>query len=97
MLDAVGADAGLAAVPALRDRGTLVTLSTSAVPALQEAAAGRVRVAGILVEPDRVGLQELAAMGVKPHVEATFPLEEAARAHELGEQGRTRGKMVLTI
>ena len=53
VLDAVGGDAGLAAVPALRDGGTLVTLSTSAVPALQEAAAGRVRVAGILVEPDR--------------------------------------------
>ena len=97
VLDAVGGDAGLAAVPALGDGGTLVTLTTSAVPALQEAAAGRVRVAGILVEPDRLGLNDLAAIGLKPHVDATFPLEEAARAHELGEQGRTRGKIVLTI
>jgi NADPH:quinone reductase-like Zn-dependent oxidoreductase len=64
---------------------------------LQEAAAGRVRVAGILVEPDRLGLEGLAAIGLKPHVDATFPLEDAARAHELGEQGRTRGKIVLTI
>ena len=64
---------------------------------MQEAAAGRVRVAGILVEPDRLGLNDLAAIGLKPHVDATFPLEEAARAHELGEQGRTRGKIVLTI
>ena len=55
------------------------------------------RVAGILVEPDRLGLKDLAAIGLKPHVDATFPLEEAARAHELGEQGRTRGKIVLTI
>ena len=97
VLDAVGGEAGLPAVPALRKGGTLVTLSTSAVPALEESAAGRVRVAGILVEPDRLGLDDLAAIGLKPHVDATFPLEDAARAHELGEQGRTRGKIVLTI
>jgi NADPH:quinone reductase-like Zn-dependent oxidoreductase len=42
------------------------------------------------------GLTELLAAGVRPHVEATFPLEQAAQAHELGEQGRTRGKIVLT-
>jgi NADPH:quinone reductase-like Zn-dependent oxidoreductase len=97
VLDTVGGQAGLAALPAIRDGGTLVTLSSSAVPALQEAAAGRVRVAGILVEPDRAGMEALAALGLKPHVERTFPLEEAARAHELGEQGRTRGKIVLTV
>ena len=27
----------------------------------------------------------------------TFPLEEAARAHQAGETGRTQGKLVLTI
>jgi NADPH:quinone reductase-like Zn-dependent oxidoreductase len=97
VLDTVGGQAGLAALPAIGDGGTLVTLSSSAVPALQEAAAGRVRVAGILVEPDRAGMEALAALGLKPHVEQTFPLEEAARAHELGEQGRTRGKIVLTV
>jgi NADPH:quinone reductase-like Zn-dependent oxidoreductase len=42
-------------------------------------------------------MQVLAAMELKPHVERTFPLEEAARAHELGERGRTRGKIVLTL
>jgi NADPH:quinone reductase-like Zn-dependent oxidoreductase len=97
VLDAVGGETGLAALPSLREGGMLVTLSSSSVPALEEAAAGRVRVEGILVEPDRLGLEALAALGVKPHVEATFPLEEAARAHELGEQGRTRGKIVLTV
>jgi NADPH:quinone reductase-like Zn-dependent oxidoreductase len=55
---------------------------------------------GILVEPDRAGLEaiaELAAAGaLRPHVSHTFPLAEAARAHELGETGRTQGKLVLT-
>jgi NADPH:quinone reductase-like Zn-dependent oxidoreductase len=97
VLDAVGGEAGVAALPAMRDGGLLVTLSGSAVAPLHEAAAGRVRIAGILVEPDRLGLEGLAALGVRPHVEATFPLVEAGAAHSLGEQGRTRGKIVLTV
>jgi NADPH:quinone reductase-like Zn-dependent oxidoreductase len=97
VLDAVGGDVGQAALPALRDVGVLVTVAGSSVPGLLEAAAGRVRIAGILVEPDRAGMEALASLALRPHVEATFPLEQAAAAHELGEQGRTRGKLVLTL
>jgi len=97
VLDAVGGEAGLGAMPAIRDGGVLVTVSGSAVPGLREAAAGRVRIEGILVEPDRVGMEALAAMGLRPHVEATFPLERAGEAHRLSEQGRTCGKLVLRV
>jgi NADPH:quinone reductase-like Zn-dependent oxidoreductase len=97
VLDAVGGDVGLGAVPAIRDGGVIITVSRSSVAALSEAAADRVRVAGILVEPDRGGLEGLVALGVRPHVEATFPLADAGAAHSLGEQGRTRGKIVLTV
>jgi NADPH:quinone reductase-like Zn-dependent oxidoreductase len=97
VLDAVGGEVGLGALPAMRDGGVLVTVSGTAVPGLREAAGGRVRVEGILVEPDRVGMEELARLRLRPHVEATFPLEEAAEAHRLGELGRTRGKIVLSV
>jgi NADPH:quinone reductase-like Zn-dependent oxidoreductase len=97
VLDAVGGDAGVGAVAALRDGGMLVTVSGSSVAGLREAAADRIRIEGILVEPDRVGMNGLAAAGLRPHVQATFPLEHAAEAHRLGEQGRTRGKIVLTV
>ncbi len=101
ILDAVGGDVGVGALPALRDGGVLVTVSGSSVAGLREAAAGRVRVAGILVEPDRVGMQALASLAaegkLRPHVQETFPLEEAGAAHALGETGRTRGKLVLTV
>ena len=44
--------------------------------------ADRVRVTGILVEPDRAGLEALAGLveagPLRAHVERTFPLEEAA-------------------
>ena len=97
VLDAVGGDVGLGALPALRDGSMLVTVSGSSVSGLRAAAAGRVRVEGILVEPDRVGMEALASLGLRPHVERTFPLEEAGAAHAHGELGRTRGKLVLTV
>jgi NADPH:quinone reductase-like Zn-dependent oxidoreductase len=34
---------------------------------------------------------------LRPAIAETFPLADAARAHELGEQGRTRGKLVLVV
>jgi NADPH:quinone reductase-like Zn-dependent oxidoreductase len=101
VLDAVGGDVGLGALPALRDGGVLVTVSGSSVAALRQAAAGRVRIEAILVEPDRLGMDQLASLTrdgkLRPHVERTFPLEEAGAAHTQGEQGRTRGKLVLTV
>ena len=43
-------------------------------------------------------LAELAATGaLRATSPQTFPLEQAARAHELGETGRTQGKLVLTV
>ncbi|WP_338257375.1 zinc-binding dehydrogenase [Dictyobacter halimunensis] len=34
---------------------------------------------------------------VKTHLEAIFPLKEAAQAHQLVEGGRVRGKVVLSL
>jgi NADPH:quinone reductase-like Zn-dependent oxidoreductase len=101
VLDAVGGEAGVSALPALRDGGLLVTLSGASAAALRDAGGDRVRVGGILVEPDRCGLEELTALvergALRPHVERTFPLAQAAAAHELGETGRTTGKLVLVV
>jgi NADPH:quinone reductase-like Zn-dependent oxidoreductase len=101
VLDAVGGDSGVGAVSAIREGGVLVTVSGSAVAGLREAAAGRSRVEGILVEPDRAGMEALASLAaegkLRPHVERTFPLADAAEAHRLGEQGRTPGKLVLAV
>jgi NADPH:quinone reductase-like Zn-dependent oxidoreductase len=100
VLDLVGGTSGLDALPALRDGGLFVAIpSSSGLDALRTAAADRVRVTGILVEPDRAGLEALAGLveagELRVHVERTFPLAEAARAHELGEAGHVMGKLVL--
>jgi NADPH:quinone reductase-like Zn-dependent oxidoreductase len=100
VLDLVGGEAAEDALPTLRDGGTLVTVTGDA-GRLRELAAGRIRVAGLLVEPDRAGMEALAALAadgvLRPHVSAAFDLADAARAHEAMETGRTLGKLVLTI
>jgi NADPH:quinone reductase-like Zn-dependent oxidoreductase len=102
VVDLVGPEAAAGALPTLRDGGMLVTAASgSGLTPLVDAAAGRVTVVGILVEPDRAGLESLAALvadgALRPHVGGTFPLADAARAHERGELGRTQGKLVLTV
>jgi NADPH:quinone reductase-like Zn-dependent oxidoreductase len=55
----------------------------------------------MLVEPDHLGLREITALvesgRLKPVVDTVLPLSEAAKAHSVGEQGRTTGKIVLTV
>ncbi|MFD9225617.1 NADP-dependent oxidoreductase [Streptomyces sp. NPDC060064] len=47
---------------------------------------------------DLTALAELAEQGViTVHVDRTFPLEQTAEAHALNAQGRTRGKIVVTV
>jgi NADPH:quinone reductase-like Zn-dependent oxidoreductase len=101
VLDAVGGDTAASALRAVREGGIVVTLSGAAAGPLRDLAGDRVRVVTILVEPDRLGMEaiaELAGVGsLRPHISQTFPLEQAGRAHELGETGRTQGKLVLTV
>lgn len=53
------------------------------------------------VRPDSAGLTELARLAdegkLTVHVAHELPLAEAARAWELSQEGRTRGKIVLTV
>ena len=55
----------------------------------------------VFVRPDANDLSTLASLAddgrVDVAVARTFPLEEAAEAHRMIEQGRTQGKIVLEI
>ncbi|WP_404827798.1 NADP-dependent oxidoreductase [Conexibacter stalactiti] len=104
VLDTRGGDYAARSLDVLRDGGTLVSINNPGEPGAEVAAAAAAR--GIatgftLVEPDRHGLLELARLveagRLRPAIAATFALAEAGRAHQLGEQGRTAGKIVLTV
>jgi NADPH:quinone reductase-like Zn-dependent oxidoreductase len=101
VLDAAGGY-GDASISTLKPNGLFVTIVERADTALKARieAAGR-RFAGVTVEPDGTGLEHLAALAeagsLRPHLEHTIPFEHAAKAHELIESGRTRGKIALTM
>ncbi|MFF7456061.1 NADP-dependent oxidoreductase [Kitasatospora sp. NPDC008115] len=93
---------GTASLEVLPAGGVLVSIMEhwNTELAAEVEAAGR-RFAGVMVEPDYASLEAIARLVdeglLRPHVAETFPLEEAAKAHELIATGRTQGKIVLTV
>ncbi|MGW7246126.1 NADP-dependent oxidoreductase [Streptomyces decoyicus] len=102
VLDTISGDYGARSLRTLRPGGTLVSILPldDTFPAAQ-AREARVRAGFLLVEPDRAGLQAVAGLvdsgKLRVAVDTVVPLEEAAKAHTLGETGRTTGKIVLTV
>ncbi|MFG1614137.1 NADP-dependent oxidoreductase [Nonomuraea wenchangensis] len=103
VLESVGGDYGPRSLRTLRPGGTMISLALSRMePGLHERAAGLgIRSEAMLVEPDHAALRAIAALAaagrLRVSVAAVLPLEEAAKAHEMGETGRTTGKIVLTV
>jgi NADPH:quinone reductase-like Zn-dependent oxidoreductase len=96
--DLFGGEAREQAFAALRPGGRLVSVARPP----PEPREGHHEVSYIFVRPSGYDLGEhitpLVAEGsLRPHVEATYPLERAAEAHERIEDGHVRGKLVLTI
>ncbi len=86
----------------LRPGGTLIAVPSGASPELMETARAQgVRASGFLVEPDGAALARIGGLvdegAVSVEVEDVLPLAEAAEAHRRGEEGRTRGKLVLRV
>jgi NADPH:quinone reductase-like Zn-dependent oxidoreductase len=102
VLDTVGGDTTRRSLACLRPGGTLVTIippvgfDDDRLPRRAD-----VTVRWMLVEPDPIGLREIAALvtsgDLRGHVERVLPLAEAAEAHRHGEKGRTTGKLVLAV
>lgn len=102
VVDMIGGAGALRHVAALRPGGVLVGEGGAFDEGVRAAAADRdVRVQGILVEPDYAALERIAALveagKLRPEIAAVFPLEQASKAHAMGEQRRTAGKIVLQI
>jgi NADPH:quinone reductase-like Zn-dependent oxidoreductase len=102
MLGLVGEQSDLRWLPSLRRGGTLVCVPGGVARSVAAEAERRgVRTSPMLVEPDQVGLLSLVELIVagklRVHVEQTFPLEDVAKAHAVGEGGRVIGKLVLTV
>ncbi|MFF5435393.1 NADP-dependent oxidoreductase [Streptomyces griseofuscus] len=98
VLDGLGAETAERSLKVLRPGGRLITLpGPDDVPTAQDG----VRALWMLVEPDHLGLREITALvergALRPVIDTVVPLAEAAKAHEIGERGRTAGKIVLSV
>jgi len=90
VLDVVGGDYPARALDVLRPGGILVsTQPPSLAPIAEDATKRGLRVAGVIVEADEIGmsaLADLAATGkLVPTVAATFPLEEVRAASAMAD------------
>ncbi|MFI2510993.1 NADP-dependent oxidoreductase [Streptomyces sp. NPDC018972] len=93
VFDSVGGDALKASANLLAPEGRLASITDPEVVSY----GGRYW----FVRPDPQDLQHLSDLAdqgtVTVHVSETFPLERAADAHRLNQEGRTRGKIVVTV
>ncbi|MFF9329318.1 NADP-dependent oxidoreductase [Streptomyces sp. NPDC014776] len=91
--DTVGGDALQASVTLLAPGGRLASIADPEVLAY----GGRY----FWVRPDADDLRRLSDLAeqgvVSVHIDETFPLERAADAHRRSQEGRTRGKIVVTV
>ncbi|MFJ6672212.1 NADP-dependent oxidoreductase [Actinosynnema sp. NPDC091369] len=103
VVDLVGGDYEERSMRVLKPGGVYVGLTDpSRLPGLRVAAeALGVRAATTAVVPDHAALEHIAGLVERGELRAivaeTFPLEDAVKAHEVGEANRTTGKLVLTV
>src|SRR5690625_1764637 len=100
VFDTIGGEYQLRSLYTLRPGGLLVSTIPRPADGLWEAADRLgVRAELMLVEDDHAGMSALAKLvedgKLWPTIAKTYPLREAAQAHQAGETGRTTGKMVL--
>lgn len=101
-LDLIGGDYGPRTLNTLRPGGLLI----SAVPrdlglTPEEVEARGMRFTLLRTEPSGARLAKIASLlaseRVRLHVDLALPFAEAGKAHELGEAGHTKGKLVLVM
>ncbi|MFE2944570.1 NADP-dependent oxidoreductase [Streptomyces sp. NPDC059255] len=101
VLDPLGGRTRSRSLDVLRKGGIVVSVVPGDPGDAKKAADLGVREATLLVEHDHAGMRAIAGLveagELRAHIEATFPLAEAAKAHALGETNRTTGKIVLVM
>ncbi|MFD7683282.1 NADP-dependent oxidoreductase [Streptomyces sp. NPDC060187] len=102
VLDPIGGETGLRSLRVLRPGGVVVSIiPIGSDEFYEEAERLGVRAIRMLVDADHAGMRAIAGLveegALRATVAETFPLSDAAKAHALGETGRTAGKLVLTV
>lgn len=99
VFDLVAGDTQERSWSVLKDGGTMI--STLAKPSDARAREHHARATNYMAHPDGAELREIGELidsgKVKPHIDATYPLERAADAQRRVEGQHTQGKVVLQV
>ncbi len=98
ILDCVGVDSGVAALPSLKAGGRYVT-TVYALPSVEILAQYGAKSAMYGIQPSGERLREIAAMvdqgKLKMAIDSVFSLDQVAEALAASQAGRTRGKLLI--
>lgn len=101
VLDTVGGDYPARSLRTLRPGGTMVSLLPFPSSVAGEALEREIRAEAMLAEADHAGMAGIVALvtagRLRPVIAASFPMAEAAKAHELRDTGHVAGKLVITM
>ncbi|MDQ6902297.1 MAG: NADP-dependent oxidoreductase [Bacteroidota bacterium] len=99
VIDLVGGDTQKRSIKVLKKGGTLVT--TVAPEMQEEAKAKNIKLVGFMAKSTPADLEQIAQLidsgKVQPVISKILPLEQAAEAHRLVEDGHTPGKVILKV
>jgi NADPH:quinone reductase-like Zn-dependent oxidoreductase len=99
VLDTVGGDTQKRSWGVMKENGILVSIVGA--PDQLAATTHKVRATAMLAHPDAKALADISTLidagRLKPVISRTFPLADAAKAHEQIHTGHTRGKIVLKV
>lgn len=100
VFDTVGGDTLAQSIPVLAEYGRLVTIVGNATGDFGQAYRKNVAIYPMMMERGAAMLDRLGLLidngQLRPLIDRTMPLEDAADAHRLIEQGGLQGKIVLT-
>jgi NADPH:quinone reductase-like Zn-dependent oxidoreductase len=102
VLESVGGQAAVRSLRTLKPGGLFLYLAGPKLDVTEEQATARgVRFDDFHVAPVGTDLERYAALfdegKLRVHIDQVLPLEDAAKAHDIGETNRTRGKIVLAV
>jgi NADPH:quinone reductase-like Zn-dependent oxidoreductase len=102
VIDTIGGDYGPRSLRTMRNGGIVVSLSSPAEAQLASKAYELgLRAGFMIVEADHAGMKAITSLveagRLRVEIDTVLPLEQAAKAHRIGEEGRTTGKIVLTV
>jgi NADPH:quinone reductase-like Zn-dependent oxidoreductase len=102
VIDTIGGDYGPRSLQTLRDGGIVVSLASPAEAKLAaQAAELGLRAVFMITEADHAGMRAIASLveagQLRVRIDTVLPLDQVAKAHQISEDLRTTGKIVLIV